>query len=628
MNIKPTLKKYGLLLLLLLVLSCQSAFGEESSRGRLDDYELVEEDLREVFRDLAKAGEINLLMDQTVKGTVTFKFREGLTPQKAIELLAGTFGYTCNWLSPQRVAVGSKNILERMQVEEIKTYHLTHVDAEELTKALKGILEAGRVGIDQADQVTIRASLLEHQNVEEVIWRLDRLTPMYVMEVKMVELSADALRKLGINQTDQGSVDWLVASDPVAVLGLKELTEGKEIRLLGGAIISTHEGREGKVFIGDQYPMIFTRITEKGVEEVIDYQKIGVNLRILPRSSKEGNTDLSIRAEVSSIIDWRRSSGGNDLPVLNTREVGFIRRLQEGEVCILSGINLIQARPTSLSKLPLLSKILNREEGLGEQSAICILLPSPSISIDEGLQEEVGEGRSILGSTLDPGTIEEKKAEKTTGGGFFEPEVVTLFPGVETGAKPPPTTMEGSVTPPVDDGIKKESLSADPEKETSEVSLDPLPDLEITIEDRSPTVTPQLEQAPPAPIEKESKKTPSEEPSREREAPGLMIRYTVKKGDTVFALGRKYGISPESILRENGLSTSSMLTIGQNLSLPIPFGHLYQVKAGETLWRIAKEHNLDVELLKEINEISDVTVLKTGQIIILPVPVKQEVSIE
>jgi murein DD-endopeptidase MepM/ murein hydrolase activator NlpD len=45
-------------------------------------------------------------------------------------------------------------------------------------------------------------------------------------------------------------------------------------------------------------------------------------------------------------------------------------------------------------------------------------------------------------------------------------------------------------------------------------------------------------------------------------------RHTVGQGDTLFSLGRKYGVSPYTIADLNGLSHSKALSIGQELKIP------------------------------------------------------------
>ncbi len=44
--------------------------------------------------------------------------------------------------------------------------------------------------------------------------------------------------------------------------------------------------------------------------------------------------------------------------------------------------------------------------------------------------------------------------------------------------------------------------------------------------------------------------------------------YTVKKGDTLWSIAKKAGISPDALRKANGLTASDALKLGQNLSLP------------------------------------------------------------
>jgi LysM repeat protein len=105
-------------------------------------------------------------------------------------------------------------------------------------------------------------------------------------------------------------------------------------------------------------------------------------------------------------------------------------------------------------------------------------------------------------------------------------------------------------------------------------------------------------------------------------ANGLKINYKVKKGETLSRISVKFGVSRESITKENGLSAGTdKLPEGKVLIINVPNTHLYQLKANETLWRIASRYGTTVELLQEINNIQDLNKLKTGQNIILPVPV-------
>lgn len=85
--------------------------------------------------------------------------------------------------------------------------------------------------------------------------------------------------------------------------------------------------------------------------------------------------------------------------------------------------------------------------------------------------------------------------------------------------------------------------------------------------------------------------------------------YTVKKGDSLWSIANKYGVTVKELKEINKL-TSNTLKVGQTLKLTkndemIPEDYLiYKVKSGDSLWDIAKEYNTTVATLKKINNLT------------------------
>lgn len=90
--------------------------------------------------------------------------------------------------------------------------------------------------------------------------------------------------------------------------------------------------------------------------------------------------------------------------------------------------------------------------------------------------------------------------------------------------------------------------------------------------------------------------------------------YTVQKGDSLWVIANKYGITTEELKSYNNL-TSNLLSIGQVLKIPqgkISPENIYTVKKGDSLWTIANRYNTTVEKIKVLNNLTS-NLLSIGQ---------------
>lgn len=97
--------------------------------------------------------------------------------------------------------------------------------------------------------------------------------------------------------------------------------------------------------------------------------------------------------------------------------------------------------------------------------------------------------------------------------------------------------------------------------------------------------------------------------------------YTVKKGDTLYSIATKNGLTVQELKELNNL-TSNNLTIGQSLLIkknPKENTNVttYTVKAGDTLYSIARKYDTTVNKLTTLNNLSSSN-LSIGQIIKIP----------
>ena len=103
--------------------------------------------------------------------------------------------------------------------------------------------------------------------------------------------------------------------------------------------------------------------------------------------------------------------------------------------------------------------------------------------------------------------------------------------------------------------------------------------------------------------------------------------YIVQKGDTLYSISSKYGISIDKIKKINNLETN-ILSIGQKLFLNEDMNQSdyyedYIVEKGDSLWSISQKYKITVNELIDINNLANIT-LQIGQVLKVP---KQNVSI-
>jgi membrane-bound lytic murein transglycosylase D len=110
-------------------------------------------------------------------------------------------------------------------------------------------------------------------------------------------------------------------------------------------------------------------------------------------------------------------------------------------------------------------------------------------------------------------------------------------------------------------------------------------------------------------------------------APAKPRVYTVKRGDTLWGVARKHGITVPALASANGLSASSQLTAGSRLEIPgagskaTPPGEsarmTYKVRSGDTLSEIAEKFNVSVRQLMTWNGLQSSSKLYAGQRIVV-----------
>ena len=116
-------------------------------------------------------------------------------------------------------------------------------------------------------------------------------------------------------------------------------------------------------------------------------------------------------------------------------------------------------------------------------------------------------------------------------------------------------------------------------------------------------------------------------------------KYTVRKGDSLWSISRRRGVSVKTLASANNISSESKIRVGQTLSVPkgsssggttyeSPItgstytvtpgsGGSYTVQSGDSYYKIARKHGISYQALMEYNGATSSS-LRVGQVLKIP----------
>jgi len=123
--------------------------------------------------------------------------------------------------------------------------------------------------------------------------------------------------------------------------------------------------------------------------------------------------------------------------------------------------------------------------------------------------------------------------------------------------------------------------------------------------------------------------------------PGDILGYhTVQPGETLYCIGRAYGVDPYAIASQNGILNPNIIHAGTTLAIPnapraLPAGRVcpaqfddgelpsacrwhHTVAAGENLYRISLRYGVSMWAIAEANNITNLNYIRIGQVLCIP----------
>src|ERR1700719_4285044 len=142
------------------------------------------------------------------------------------------------------------------------------------------------------------------------------------------------------------------------------------------------------------------------------------------------------------------------------------------------------------------------------------------------------------------------------------------------------------------------------------------PPVAVAIPAPAPAIPPPVSLPPPV-QHADASAIPS---GSSRRGPAHPEHVTVRGGETLYAISRRYGVPVRSLIEANGLAPPYALAAGRRLA--VPQVRLHTVQPGETLYSVSRLYDIDTTTLARSNALPPPYMVFVGQLLVLPAPVQ------
>jgi type II secretory pathway component GspD/PulD (secretin) len=326
------------------------------SSGRPISLDAKGAEAADVLRLIAKLGNCSLVVDNDIKGPVTVALK-GVTVEQALDLITMSYGWTWKMVDKTIVVAGSQKVKDTIEPQETAIFSLKYASPADITSKLNLYVPVDRVRVDnRTNTVFVTGTRDELAKVKQMVEALDIPIPQVAIVARVEEISSSAMRKLGIDW-DFGKLQIDTTVAPIGVsLGyestLKILEDNGDAVSLAKPGITTLDGNEANILLGDKVPVPIETIEKEQVVKNVQFVEVGVKLKILPRVNKDGRVTVVLSPEISSLTGFTDQG----YPQISTRQAQTIVNVRNGETIAIGGLFQRQ-EIDSLRKVPFLGDL-------------------------------------------------------------------------------------------------------------------------------------------------------------------------------------------------------------------------------------------------------------------------------
>ena len=241
--------------------------------------------------------------------------------------------------------------------------------------------------------------------------QIDRPARQIVIEALVIEVNTEKLSELGFNTTAvEGEFDTNFSSgfdgsiQPFTLsftesefpssdflqLRLNSLVATGEAEILSSPSVLVLDGRQARIQIGQQVPVVKSTATNAGIISAVDYFPVGIVLNLRPRINEDGSeVTMQVETIVSSVSQTAASSSDIFVaPTIDNRQVQTFVRVADNTPFIIGGLissdsREVESKVPLLSNIPILGRAFKRKDQDRVKKEVIVVLTPHVIPLNE-----------------------------------------------------------------------------------------------------------------------------------------------------------------------------------------------------------------------------------------------------
>jgi len=379
---------------------------------------------RDVFTALGKFADISVVFDPQFRAQPISIDLRNASLDNALQAVSTATRSFYRVTAQRTVTVVPDTPAKRQEYEEeiVRLFYLSNADLKETVDLLRVVIDARRLAaVTATNAITIKDTPDRVAAAGRIIAAIDKARPEVVIDVELLEIDRTRLREFGLQLASPGEpptgINGAVGinRDVVTLRDLRNLTQSDILltnlpslyyrllksdtntRTLANPQLRTSEGMPAQARFGERVPVpvtTFSPIATGGVNQQpitsFNYENIGVNIDITPRTHHDDEVSLALKVAVSSIS----GTGFGGLPTFGNREIDTVIRLKDGETNLLAGLirdderRVLRGIP-GLSDLPIIGRLFAQSQRETQETDIVLTLTPRIIRVLDLTEEDL-----------------------------------------------------------------------------------------------------------------------------------------------------------------------------------------------------------------------------------------------